>query len=93
MLHDGDFENTSKPPHPIAKIRLFDSEPGRGRMGSYVDMDLHCQHCCERIVSRGTLRYPGCFRDLPDEIQIRPREKHLEKMEVKWKEMEERLKD
>lgn len=49
-------------------------------------MDLHCQHCGERIVSRGFGKCPGCYRELPEELQITPREKELEEMEKKWSE-------
>ena len=49
-------------------------------------MDLHCQHCGERIVSRGFGKCPGCYRELPEELQITPREEELEEMEKKWSE-------
>lgn len=49
-------------------------------------MNLHCQHCGERIVARGFGKCPGCYRDLPEELQITPRERKLEEMEKKWRE-------
>jgi hypothetical protein len=44
-------------------------------------MDLRCQHCGERIVARGFGKCPGCYRDLPEELQLSAREKELEQLE------------
>jgi hypothetical protein len=46
-------------------------------------MNLTCQHCGEKIVARSFGKCPGCYRDLPDELQLSPKEKELEEMEEK----------
>ncbi len=61
--------------------------------GLDVNMNLHCQHCGERIVARGFGKCPGCYRDLPEELQITLRERKLEEMEKKWREANEWLND
>ena len=53
-------------------------------------MDLRCQHCGERIVARGFGKCPGCYRELPEDLQLSPKEKELEEMEEAWREKEER---
>lgn len=53
-------------------------------------MNLRCQHCGERIVARGFGKCPGCHRDLPEELQLSPKEKELEEMEETWRSMAER---
>lgn len=48
-----------------------------------LEMDFHCQHCGERIVTRGFGKCPGCYRDLPEELLLTPKERELEEMEEK----------
>lgn len=52
-------------------------------------MNLRCQHCGERIVARSFGKCPGCYRDLPENLQLSPKEKELEEMDEKWRKMEE----
>lgn len=53
-------------------------------------MNLRCQHCGEQIVARGFGKCPGCYRELPDDLQLSPKEKEMEEMEETWRSMEER---
>ena len=43
-------------------------------------MDLHCPHCGERSVARGFGRCPGCYKELPEELQISEKERLLDEM-------------
>jgi hypothetical protein len=52
-------------------------------------MNLRCQHCGERIVARSFGKCPSCYRDLPADLQLSPKEKEMEKMEQAWRDMEE----
>ena len=44
-------------------------------------MDLHCPHCGEQIVARGFGRCPGCYKELPEELQISEKERKLDEMD------------
>jgi hypothetical protein len=57
--------------------------------GTSRDALLRCQHCGERIVARGFGKCPGCYRDLPEELQLSLREKELEAMDEKWRKEDE----
>jgi len=46
-------------------------------------MDLRCQYCGERIVARGFGKCPGCYRDLPEELQLSTQEKEMEELDRK----------
>lgn len=52
-------------------------------------MILRCKYCGEQIVARGFGKCPGCYRDLPEELQLSQREKELEAMEEKWRKLDE----
>ena len=52
-------------------------------------MNLRCQHCGEQIVARSFGKCPGCYRDLPDDLQLSPKEKEIEEMEEMWRSMDE----
>lgn len=54
-------------------------------------MNLRCQHCGEQIVARGFGKCPGCYRDLPEELQLSPKERELEEMEMNWRKMDDRI--
>ena len=53
-------------------------------------MDLRCQHCGEKIVARSFGKCPGCYRDLPEDLQLSPKEKEIEEMEETWRKMNDR---
>ncbi len=53
-------------------------------------MNLRCQHCGEWIIARSFGKCPGCYRDLPDDLQLSPKEMELAEMEEMWRSMEER---
>ena len=40
-------------------------------------------------MARGFGKCPGCYRDLPEELQLSQREKELEAMEEKWRKLDE----
>jgi hypothetical protein len=44
-------------------------------------MNLRCQHCGERIVARSFGKCPSCYRDLPADLQLSPKEKEMEELE------------
>lgn len=44
-------------------------------------MSLRCPHCGEQIVSRGVGKCPGCYKVLPDELQLTQREKELDRLD------------
>ena len=46
-------------------------------------MNLRCQYCGERIVARGFGKCPGCYRDLPEELQLSAAEKEIEEIDQK----------
>jgi len=56
-------------------------------------MNLRCQHCGERIVARGFGKCPGCYRVLPEDLQLSPKEKEHEEMDEKWRKMDERIRE
>ncbi|MGJ8678406.1 MAG: hypothetical protein ACSHX0_12885 [Akkermansiaceae bacterium] len=41
-------------------------------------MNLRCPYCGERIVARGFKKCPGCYENLPEELQLTQREKELD---------------
>jgi hypothetical protein len=53
-------------------------------------MNLQCQHCGELIIARSFGKCPGCYRDLPEELQLSPKELVLEELEDTWRSIEER---
>ena len=53
-------------------------------------MDLRCQHCGELIIARSFGKCPGCYRNLPEDLQLSPREMELKEMEETWRSIEER---
>jgi predicted ATP-dependent serine protease len=53
-------------------------------------MDLRCQHCGELIIARSFGKCPGCYRDLPEDLQLSPKELQLEEMEETWRSMKQR---
>jgi predicted ATP-dependent serine protease len=53
-------------------------------------MNLQCQHCGELIIARSFGKCPGCHRDLPEELQLSPKELELEELEDTWRSIEER---
>ena len=46
-------------------------------------MELQCQHCGERIVARGFGKCPGCYRELPPELQLSASEQEIAKIDEK----------
>ena len=44
-------------------------------------MNLQCPYCGEQIVSRGVGKCPGCYKDLPEELQLTQREKEFDQLE------------
>jgi predicted ATP-dependent serine protease len=56
-------------------------------------MNLRCQHCGEQIVARGFGKCPGCYRDLPEDLKLSPKEREHAEMEEKWREKDERMKE
>lgn len=54
------------------------------------EMNLRCQHCGELIIARSFGKCPGCYRDLPEELQLSPKELELEEIEDTWRSIEER---
>jgi len=57
-------------------------------LNNFHKMNLRCQHCGERIVARSFGKCPGCYRDLPEDLQLSPKEKELEEMEEMWRKAE-----
>jgi hypothetical protein len=53
-------------------------------------MNLQCQHCGELIIARSFGKCPGCYRDLPEELQLSPKELELEELDDTWRSIEER---
>lgn len=41
-------------------------------------MNLLCEHCGERIVARSFGQCPGCYKELPEELQLSETEKALD---------------
>jgi tRNA(Ile2) C34 agmatinyltransferase TiaS len=56
-------------------------------------MNLRCPHCGEQIVARGFGKCPGCYRDLPEELRLSPREREHEEMEEKWRKMDDHMRE
>ncbi len=54
------------------------------------EMNLQCQYCGELIIARSFGKCPRCYRDLPEELQLSPKELELEEMEETWRSMEQR---
>ncbi len=68
-----------------ARIKDFEARLRKIRIPEADEPNLQCPHCGERIIARSFGKCPGCYRDLPEDLQLSPREKEMEELEETWR--------